>query len=686
MKRKRMHKWLSLLLAVVMILSVSPVTVKAAEGLEPDVTNGIFYKDEGSAVMDLRIKDANSINDNVKAAYAWQYDGDLYVALAVKSPTQEGLLTINDMNIDPKNYMDLKENQDMVIVDETSENRETYTTREITEKNNNFYWRVAVVPRQGNLIKLSYTFGGSVGGWEIGEQIFEIVGDLTVNHHYAGIADVTVDMYQSQNLIGGIKPGTHPIRSQKAPSDGDERDDFYRDNYKLSYVMVTRKNQEPVKYYIDGLTKDEANEEVYWLNLETDEKDQESAITVDFYYDAQYHIAHIQNGVNEYTEDLLWKYDEYANNPKVTVDLTKHVTGRDAVTEEEKNKEHFFKGDSGNNELGFLYGGMYEAPGEDGLFDMLLDVNAGVDALHVIPEAGKTYYIKEVPETYLVPKLISMQKDYQVKGAYMLTAIDNHNDYSEAGFDVTVEGSHEQKPVEQLTAYTLIDGVLYNGAKHKYFKVGVNSSYDGEVDGVPSQVFTDLYFVRNDNAAATVGDFVCSSFANGDEDSVNFVGKRVVDGKATTFIPYFVTKDGLKVTGISNRTFKFEKNNAIATPVGDPERVGSIITRVKSAPVSPMMLRSTFLMALDDEETVDEFTITKVCGDTTEEQLVDAGDLTGKISYADVESQLFAGWYKDAELTVPADFSDVQSDMTVYAKYISDAYLTATVEQQKKTR
>lgn len=96
-----------------------------------------------------------------------------------------------------------------------------------------------------------------------------------------------------------------------------------------------------------------------------------------------------------------------------------------------------------------------------------------------------------------------------------------------------------------------------------------------------------------------------------------------------------------------------------------------------------MVLRSAFMMAFDEETTVDEFTITKICGNLIEEQVITAGDWTGKVSYTDAEGQMFAGWYADAELTVPADFSDVQSDMTVYAKYISDDYLTVYVEQGK---
>ena len=60
---------------------------------------------------------------------------------------------------------------------------------------------------------------------------------------------------------------------------------------------------------------------------------------------------------------------------------------------------------------------------------------------------------------------------------------------------------------------------------------------------------------------------------------------------------------------------------------------------------------------------------------------LDKGDLTGKLTPAGADGKVFAGWYTDEACTVPADFSDVQSDMTVYAKYVSGAYLSVKYKQ-----
>ena len=52
-----------------------------------------------------------------------------------------------------------------------------------------------------------------------------------------------------------------------------------------------------------------------------------------------------------------------------------------------------------------------------------------------------------------------------------------------------------------------------------------------------------------------------------------------------------------------------------------------------------------------------------------------SGDITGEIEYAGVDGMLFAGWFTDSRYTSAADFTYVEEDITVYAKYVSDSYL-----------
>ena len=80
-----------------------------------------------------------------------------------------------------------------------------------------------------------------------------------------------------------------------------------------------------------------------------------------------------------------------------------------------------------------------------------------------------------------------------------------------------------------------------------------------------------------------------------------------------------------------------------------------------------------------------EYTITKVYDTGTEEQTVQEGNHTGEVNYTPKDGYLFAGWYTDQAFTEPADFSNVQSDMTVYARFVNknDISLTLSRKSQK---
>ena len=62
---------------------------------------------------------------------------------------------------------------------------------------------------------------------------------------------------------------------------------------------------------------------------------------------------------------------------------------------------------------------------------------------------------------------------------------------------------------------------------------------------------------------------------------------------------------------------------------------------------------------------------------------MEPGDQTGQITYTGQSGKVFAGWFTDSACTLPADFSNVQNDMTVYAKYV-DAPSTGVSVQSKR--
>ena len=51
-------------------------------------------------------------------------------------------------------------------------------------------------------------------------------------------------------------------------------------------------------------------------------------------------------------------------------------------------------------------------------------------------------------------------------------------------------------------------------------------------------------------------------------------------------------------------------------------------------------------------------------------------DISSRLVSAGMYGQLFAGWFLDERNTAAAELRNVQSDMDVYAKYVSDKFLT----------
>lgn len=90
----------------------------------------------------------------------------------------------------------------------------------------------------------------------------------------------------------------------------------------------------------------------------------------------------------------------------------------------------------------------------------------------------------------------------------------------------------------------------------------------------------------------------------------------------------------------------------------------------------------TMMIAAPSEKI--EYTITKVYDSGTEEEIFEEGDYTGAVSYQSKDGYLFAGWYEDSAYTTPADFSNVSSDMTVYAKYVKKTDISATFSRKSQ--
>lgn len=314
---------------------------------------------------------------------------------------------------------------------------------------------------------------------------------------------------------------------------------------------------------------------------------------------------------------------------------------------------------------GFLYGGAFL----DAAYTQPVSYNERENALCFTPEANATYYIREVSDAYLQPKSLSLSKHkdtttVDVIGFYLMSVVDGLN-YREAGFEATANG-HPIKlrsvgePDVTLggSAYANLYVRFTNGTE---WNLTANSETFGNLSGyltcleVPKEYWTEA-------------------------------------DTQITFTPYWITMDGVKVTGTATRTCRYEgigpdtdpKYSKIGKIADDAQHI-SRAEAVEAAQAAMLTLLDTCSIIAEPDTPVEPETVTVTVVDNGDvrEQTFERGDLTGKLEYTGADGMRFAGWFADEACTEPAQLSDVQADMTVYAKYVSDAYLQMKYVEQR---
>ena len=314
---------------------------------------------------------------------------------------------------------------------------------------------------------------------------------------------------------------------------------------------------------------------------------------------------------------------------------------------------------------GYLYGGAFL----DAAYTTPVTYSGLENALCFTPEAGKAYYIREVPNTYLQPKSLSLSKhtdktNIDVVGFYLMSVVDGLN-YREAGFKATANGHPiELRSVEEAdvtlggSAYANLYVRFTNGTE---WHLTANSETFGNLSGyltcleVPKEYWTEA-------------------------------------GTEITFTPYWITMDGVKVTGTATRTCRYEgigpdtdpKYSKIGKIADDAQHI-SRAEAVEAAQAAMLTLLDTCSIIAEPDTPVEPETVTVTVVDNGEirELAFERGNLTGKLEYTGADGMRFAGWFADEACTEPAQLSDVQADMTVYAKYVSDAYLQMKYVEQR---
>lgn len=348
-----------------------------------------------------------------------------------------------------------------------------------------------------------------------------------------------------------------------------------------------------------------------------------------------YQVAHVQGSA-------VVKTDKYRVEPN-----SENVTLTDKVTDQDN----------------YLYGGGFldkdcTTPSQNGKTGF------------TTPGKGETYYIREVSNKYLRPSDYDVWQhtgkdaEVHVTHMYMLAPVDCLN-YRSVGFLVERNGKTTVTPSQRNgedIAYGVVNamqsGSLYDQV---YVKDGVLRSSKTEV--------TD-----RDAGYISMSELADASFFN-------------TKGATVTFLPYWVTRDGVMVTGTTQSTC----TNLGIGKDGSYKWLGctedsAALTADANVTYAPAMKMLSFCKAAafeTDPAVLEAQTVTITVNDNGSVTTVnlDKGDLTGKLMPAGADGKVFAGWYTDEACTVPADFSDVQSDMTVYAKYVSGAYLSVKYKQ-----
>lgn len=478
-------------------------------------------------------------------------------------------------------------------------------------------------------------------------------------HHVRNIDGTGYDLYTEGSYRGdvgtyyeeGIKdiPGftfeyatVNGVRTDKAPgaaltTAGLELELYYtRNNYTYTVRHIDSSTNKDI---VDPVTKSAPfgktvaepakNFDGYRLNDSVSQATQQITIRVDetlnvitFYYVPVFYVQHIQGGQNKWTETYDVK-DGFNLTDKVNLKKDGSIVSNGS----------------------FLYGGTFnDAEG----YTVVADFNGG-NPTSFTPERGVTYCIWEPDAAvYLMPKSLSgwehvwvgKELKLDVNSFYLVAPVDRTY-YKVVGF--TVNGEVDVRDTD-----TNMDD---QGAR-------------------TSAIYESIVLPKKDGSSVTYGPTAWSLLPT------DLLGCAMADvnlwkdtTKTISYVPYWVTLDGVKVTGAASRTYQYVENTK-GLERKDESSLTSTCTYTPDEPNNaPMRLLSAYIA----DST--QYTVTFHDNGVETAVTVRPGSVAS-CQPAGVSGKLFAGWYADADCTQPADLTAVEQDMDVYAKYVSDSYLT----------
>lgn len=312
---------------------------------------------------------------------------------------------------------------------------------------------------------------------------------------------------------------------------------------------------------------------------------------------------------------------------------------------------------------GYLYGGAFQDAACTIPYPF---TGEGETGLSFAPQAGATYYIWEVPNTYLKPMALSCwehntEGQLDVIGFYMVSAIDREV-YKEVGFYV----NDVRTPANQMT-YEAIDenrttvANLPEGQSVAFKGITINLKQEGQSDS-----YTAASVVTGDK----YGYMLCYGL-----DKNTYWSQA---GESVSYYPYWVTLDGVEVTNSVTRTGTYQGTGAGKIKSTDESRTADCtvpaVAETQLLTMASYCADGTPISA--DVPTVEDVTVTVVDGAKTYELTVSAGTgVRDQVAYQAPAGKVFAGWFTDEACTTSANLDSITQDTTIYAKYVSDSYL-----------
>lgn len=335
-----------------------------------------------------------------------------------------------------------------------------------------------------------------------------------------------------------------------------------------------------------------------------------------------------------------------------------------------------------------LYGGTFDEEACTTVHDKV----KGQNPMAITPVENETYYIWEVPDTYLRPFAFWVSRHLEggngtlnVTQMYLLSLLDRVN-YLDAGLYVRFEGDEKGEYISsgcgqltegtgvnnKATVYQMLEYALYtapdNILETWYLVDGKVTTFNGEL----SQNAGGKYLDGNNSADRVIDDGCIIGHRLENDEFEKFQDHPV------TYRPYWITQDGVRVEGLRDRTYSFVKDSE------NPKKDGFNKYEAKNAytfletgtqAVQTLSLRTNMLTA-ESEPAVENVTVTVVDAAKTYELTVSAGTgVRDQVAYQAPAGKVFAGWFADQAYTTPADLDQVTQDTTIYAKYVSDSYL-----------